>query len=89
VREEIYNTKESTFIRVTKSEAKKMYNRGERIVLAPVNCNLNSPWASPLIFTNKGGEPFNEVVLNYEFSNCNRQMGMYTKFFKEVRSSGN
>ena len=71
----------SGYERVDKRRARRLYNEGIELYMVPCNCSVHS------MFTIRMGEywdrdyPFDIVVNEFEWYNCNAETGKYTMFF--------
>lgn len=77
---EFYNTKDGKFLRINKTEAKKLFEKGEFIYLLPINGSLGA-WLN-FCEVKKNDETFESVVREYEYYNCVKELGKTAKFFK-------
>ena len=69
-------------IKVNKATARKMYRSGCEIHLLPCKVRLNNEWVSPIpvsLETHK--ETFDRVVNQYEYYNCNAELGYYAHYY--------
>lgn len=75
--------------RITKVQARKIYNCNKTIVLCPSNMRPFGQW-HPEYVTDKScnkWDTFENVVLNFEYYNCiNTQTGKYTSFYIQVNA---
>lgn len=81
-----YNNKH--YERIDKRQARKAFAAGENILICPSNMTLysNIIWACAYEINNKKCDQFDTfdtVINNFEYYNCNRESGTYTKFYKE------
>ena len=73
--------------------ARKAYNDGETIILYANKVAPNGVWISGYEMNkedikNKGGitsSDFDTVVNNFEYYNCNYEVGYYTSFYVDVK----
>ena len=77
----------TTFERITKATAKKLYNSGVAVYLMPANANpffvgFSYPYATST--STNDGMTFDACVNAFEYYNCNAEMGKYTAFFKAI-----
>lgn len=68
--------------KITKTQARKMHTEGGKVFCLPKNTCTNSMWMSPAeIPTERNFESFcNE----YQWYNCNAELGRTLAFYKEV-----
>jgi hypothetical protein len=82
------------YIRITKQEAKKRYSQGLRSYMLPCKASLLSPWVFPCVIVNGdvfigntadniATDDFDSAVNEFEYYNCNAEMGRYTAFYKK------
>ncbi len=77
------------YIRISKIKAKKLYNQGKTICIAPVNANMYYVLCNLYTYINKndlkskyGYTPHFDTLINeYTFYNCNNELGTYLKYF--------
>lgn len=69
-------------IRVNKATARKMYRSGCEIHLLPCKVRLNKVWVSPIsISLESHNDTFDRVVNQYEYYNCNAELGYYAHYY--------
>lgn len=84
IRYEFKDSDGKNWVRISKSEARKLYDRGEIICLCP--CKLRPFTSRYYEFiteadrTEKKG--FDELINSMEFYNCNSETGKYVSFYK-------
>lgn len=84
----------NVYTRINKKEALKRFSDGETVYFTPVNCSPCSPIYRLSIGMNKqyksgwydleaktDHEYFNYLLNQYEFYNCNSELGNYTAFY--------
>lgn len=68
--------------RISKSEARKLYNLGKPIMILPCNANPNSPWFSNSMISKESGRDFDALVNEFTYYNCNTsELGRYPAFY--------
>tara|TARA_R110000787_G_scaffold271946_1_gene379292 strand:- start:246 stop:533 length:288 start_codon:yes stop_codon:yes gene_type:complete len=77
---------------VNKTTAKKVYDSNKAIMINPCNMRINNPWTAP--FEVKKGileencwhqdATFDSIVNEFEYYNCNNEMGNYSNFFASI-----
>ena len=79
-----------SYERVNKSTARKMYNHGCSIFLLPCNVGESAltglnPWVSPIVISildsDSNINKFDRAVNNYEYYNCNAELGYYAHYY--------
>jgi hypothetical protein len=76
--------------KITKSEAKKLYNDNKEIYLNPSKMNPNGVWHKAMKTSKEISEniisdapTFEQLVNNYRYYNCNKEMGLVVHFYKD------
>jgi hypothetical protein len=76
--------------KITKSEAKKLYNDNKEIYLNPSKMNPNGVWHKAMKTSKEISEniisdapTFEQLVNNYHYYNCNKEMGLVVHFYKD------
>ena len=74
----------NNWIRISKSEARKIYDRGESICIIPCKLEPFTPWPCEFIteVDRWEKEGFDELVNAMEYYNCYQKMGRYVNFYK-------
>ena len=77
-------------IKITKLEAKKLYDDGKEIYLNPSKMRVKSVWHEALKVSKSIAEndmynapTFEQLVNNYKYYNCNKEMGLVVYFYKD------
>ena len=69
--------------RISKSQARKLFDNGETIGLIACKMNVLSPYQPPLIVNSKELETtFEKLVNTFTYYNCSYEMGYYIHYFK-------
>jgi hypothetical protein len=75
--------------KITKAKAKKLYDNGIDIYLNPSKMNPNGVWhkamkvSKPYFESTIYDAPtFEQLVNNYNYYNCNKEMGLVVHFYK-------
>ena len=74
------------YTRVRKDVARRLYNEGKTIYLTPSNVAASDSnlWIKPLLIQKTSGipsRPFDAKVNEFEYYNCNYELGYYTNFW--------
>lgn len=70
------------YTRISKAAARSLYAAGDDVYFCPVNLNPESPWG--LVWNPPNNDiPFEKLVNEYEWYNCNNECGRYTAFYIE------
>lgn len=68
--------------RISKNEARQLYNKDHAILIAPVNYNINSGWhIEDILDRHFTTQDFDISVNSYAFYNCNSEVGSYPAFY--------
>ena len=74
--------------RVRKDVARRLYGEGKTIYLTPSNVVASDSnfWVKPYPISNKDEKNFDNIIDEFEYYNCNYELGYYTNFWidKEV-----
>lgn len=70
------------YIRINKAKAKQLYCNSKEIPIYILPCKANpaSMWITPTRITSRV-VPFDVMVNNYEYYNCNPELGSYAAFY--------
>jgi len=70
-------------MKINKQKARRLFNEGVRIMLLPCKCRLSKEnmWIQPIGISNKYTEDFDKMINNFEYHNCNNELGKYTHFY--------
>ena len=69
--------------RVSKPMARKLFDMGKKLILAPCKANPLSPWGIGVTISKKD-ESFDKVCNSFEYYNCGGELGKYAAFYVEV-----
>lgn len=71
------------YVRVRKDVARKRFNEGRILYLTPSNVAASDSnlWIKPYPINNRAGQDFDDIVNNFEYYNCNWELGYYTNFW--------
>lgn len=72
------------FERITKAQARKIYDNGGGVYIIPRKCFPAGVWVSAMMMQNGAGRSFDSVVNEYIFYNCNNYLGKYPAFYKRM-----
>ena len=83
-----------SYKRINKPTARKMYNHGCNILLLPCKVNdsavdgCSHPWVKPVTINisdcKHDANKFDRTVNEYEYYNCNAELGYYSHYFVTV-----
>ncbi len=74
----------TTYHRITKDIARKAYNAGKTVLLAPCKMNPTSPWIDAYkCYINSSREmpDFDSFINSFEYYSCNNHTGRYAAFY--------
>ena len=71
------------YTRVRKDVARRLYKEGRTIYLTPSNIAASDSnfWVTPYPISNRDEKNFDDVVNEFEYYNCNSELGYYTNFW--------
>lgn len=72
----------NNWVRITKPQAKKLFDSGEKIVFCPCKSRPFGWIPSGIVIENDEFETFSNAVESFEFCNCNSETGKYVSFYK-------
>ena len=77
------NLDNGKYTRIRKDVARKLFNEGRILYLTPSNvaASDSNMWIKPYAINNRAGQDFDSLVNNYEYYNCNWELGYYTNFW--------
>ena len=77
------NFETKTYKRIRKDVARKLFQEGRTVYLTPSNvaASDSNVWIKPLPISNKGERSFDATVNEFEYYNCNHELGYYTNFW--------
>lgn len=86
---EVFMLDNARYIRVNRKRAKKAYINGATVIIAPVKANMYFALTNLWVMISRrelkaryGYTPhFDHFINEFEFYNCNNELGNYTKFF--------
>lgn len=68
--------------RINKKAARKLYNSGVEILIIPCKCSPLAAWFTGITLNNTG-RPFDVLVNEFIYYNCNYETGYYPAFYTE------
>lgn len=72
------------YARIRKDVARRLFNEGRTIYLTPSNIAASDSnlWIKPYPISNqRNSKSFDNIVNEFEYYNCNRELGYYTNFW--------
>lgn len=72
------------YTRVRKDVARRLFNEGRTIYLTPSNIAASDSniWVKPYPISNqRSRKSFDDIVNEFEYYNCNYELGYYTNFW--------
>lgn len=82
IRYEFKDNHGKNWVRISKSEARKLYDRGEKVCFCPCKMRPFGYWNHEIIKERDERYTFDRYVDYYEMYNCNSETGKYTSFYK-------
>lgn len=80
-------------VKITKAEAKKLYDSGKTVILTPSKSKLYGNWPMWAPFNKKelkkrgyGEGTFEELVKSFKYYNCSEKNGKTVIFYKPSKS---
>ena len=61
--------------KITKGQARKLFNAGKEIYLHTNKLSWDNPWQNPMLIQPYGCTPFDSVVNSYSYYNCDNERG--------------
>ena len=75
--------------RIDKRVARRLYDAGEDVLFIPCNMRPDNMWGLGMNLNkddwSNENRSFDDVVMYFEWYNCNNETGRYTAFYKEVK----
>lgn len=76
------NFNDKYMVRINKKKARNLFNKGEIIHLLPCKLNINNYWfPACAISLTSDIKSFDGIVNEYEYYNCNYEMGYYCAYY--------
>lgn len=73
------------FERISKQEARKLYNNGVNVYIIPCKANLRHfMWYDSYFNIKENEGDFDFLVGCVKYYNCNNEVGLYPAYYKEV-----
>ena len=71
------------YTRVRKDVARRLYGEGQTIYLTPSNVAASDSnlWVKPYPIQSKDETNFDNIINEFEYYNCNYELGYYTNFW--------
>ena len=66
--------------RITKREARKLYDNNTPVFITPCKCSPDSMWLTGFEMV-KEDQSFDEFINNFTYYNCNHELGNYPAFY--------
>ena len=76
-------------VKIRKNTARKLFNEGHELTIIPCNCSPNGAWLTGfrICKTYLENSDFDRLINEFEYYNCNSELGRYTHFYiEEVRA---
>lgn len=73
-----------SLIKVDKRTANKEYSKGNTIHLLPSKAVPGSIWITPVSINKQCGKPFDVLINEYSYYNCNKETGLRVNYYINV-----
>lgn len=72
-------------VKIRKNKARKLFNEGHELIIIPCNCSPNGVWLKGfrICKTNLENSDFDRLINEFEYYNCNSELGRYTHYYIE------
>ena len=72
-------------VKIRKNQARKLFNEGHELIIIPCNCSPNGVWVSGfrICKANLENSDFDRLINEFEYYNCNSELGRYTHYYIE------
>ena len=72
-------------VKIRKNTARKLFNEGQELIIIPCNCAPNGAWLTGfrICKTNLENSDFDRLINEFEYYNCNSELGRYTHYYLE------
>ena len=72
-------------VKIRKNKARKLFNEGYELIIIPCNCSPNGVWFKGfrICKTNLENSDFDRLINEFEYYNCNSELGRYTHYYIE------
>lgn len=74
------------FQRITKQEAKRLFECGETIVLCPCKLRPGFPWSPHSYSSQRDDRTFAQLLASWTFYNSSWEAGYYPHFYLEIHA---
>lgn len=75
---EFHNDK---FQKVNKAIARRMFRAGFKVYVLPCKVRFDNMWMPPFLL--QKDDTFDRIVSEYEYRNCNAELGYYCSYYVE------
>lgn len=71
--------------KIRKNTARKLFNDGRELTIIPCKCAPGSAWLTGfrICKNNLENADFDRLINEFEYYNCNSELGRYTSFYVE------
>lgn len=78
----MYQISSDKFTRVSKIKARRLFDENKAIYLIPAKCRFTTTgFVVPIKICNDGDRSFDSIVNEFEYYNCNQELGGYAAFY--------
>lgn len=84
------NLDTKTYKRIRKDVARKLFQEGRTVYLTPSNVSADDTnlWIKPYPINNRDEKDFDVKVNQFEYYNCNSELGYYACFWTNKEEEG-
>lgn len=75
-----------TVIKVSKATARKLFREGKKVYVLPCKVRYDNQWIKPFLLQKTN--TFDRIVSEYEYHNCNAELGYYCSYYVEKMEVG-
>ena len=72
-------------VKIRKDTARKLFNDGKELIIIPCKCAPGGMWLTGfrICKNNLENADFDRLINEFEYYNCNAELGRYTSFYIE------
>ena len=72
-------------VKIRKNTARKLFNNGHELIIIPCKCAPGRVWLTgfKICKNNLENADFDRLINEFEYYNCNSELGRYTHFYIE------
>lgn len=69
--------------KVNKAVARKLFRHGVEVYVLPCKCRFENEWVRPFLLQKT--DTFDRIVSEYEYYNCNAELGYYCSYYVKAK----